>query len=81
MASPETWDFAHRYAGNIWLHLGIWTLVLTVAAMALLFGRDEDTVSWAGMAVMMVQLVPMITVVPLTERALKKNFGCSDPIQ
>ena len=81
MATPEAWDFAHRYAGKIWLHLGIWTLALTAAALALLFGRDEDTVSWAGLGVMMAQIVPMIMVIPLTERALKKNFGCGGPIQ
>ena len=74
MSSPEAWDFAHRYAGRIWSRLGLVTLVLTVGATVLLFGQSDDTVSWAGMAVMLLQLAPMTAVFPQTERALKKAF-------
>ena len=75
MASEETWDFAHRYAGKVWGHLGLWTLALTVGAMLLLLGKSDDLVSWGGLAVTLLQLGPMLAVFPLTERALEKRFG------
>ena len=75
MASPEAWDFAHRYVGKLWRRLGLWTLVLTVGIMAALFGQSDDAVSWGGLAVMLAQLVPMTAAIPMTERALKERFG------
>ena len=73
--SPEAWDFAQRYAGRVWQRWGLWTLVLSVGAMLALLGRDVTTASLGGLAVMCLQLIPMLAVIPLTERELKKRFG------
>ena len=38
MKSQETWDFAHRYCGRIWLWSGAGILLLSVIAMVIFRG-------------------------------------------
>ena len=72
--SQETWDFAHKYMGRLWLLFGIIILIPSIIGMVLVIGLDEDTVGYTGMAITLIQLfVMMIPIIP-TERALKKNF-------
>ncbi|MBQ2729242.1 MAG: SdpI family protein [Clostridia bacterium] len=72
--SQETWDFAHKYMGRLWLLFGIIILIPSIIGMVLVIGLDEDTVGYTGMVITLIQLfVMMIPIIP-TERALKKNF-------
>lgn len=73
-SSPEAWDYAHRYAGKVWQRWGIGTLVLSVGGMLLLLGKNNTAVSLGGLGLMLLQLVPMLAVIPITERELKKHF-------
>lgn len=73
-SSPEAWDYAHRYAGKIWQRWGLWTLVLSIGVMLLLLGKGDTLVSLSGLGLMLIQLVPMLAVIPVTERELKKRF-------
>ena len=73
-SSPAAWKHAQQYAGKVWQQSGLWTLVLSIGAMLLLLGKRAETVSWGGLIVMALQLVPMLAVIPLTERELKKRF-------
>ena len=73
-SSPEAWDFAHRYAGKIWQRSGIITLVLSIGGMLLLLGKGDTAVSLGSLGLMLLQLVPMLAVIPITERELKKHF-------
>ena len=74
MKNQDTWQFAHHYFGKLWFKMGLWMLVLTVAAMLLVFGRDKDMVGTVGSIVCLVQLPVMLYAILPTERALKKNF-------
>lgn len=73
-SSPEAWDYAHRYAGKIWQRWGLVTLVLSIGGMLLLLGKGDTPVSLGGLGLMVIQLIPMIAVIPITEKELKKRF-------
>lgn len=74
MKNADTWRFAHSYCGRLWVRCGVVLLPLTVLAMLLVLGRDEDAVGAVGGLVCGVQLLPMAGSVALTERALKRTF-------
>lgn len=72
--NQDTWDFAHRYFGRLWYRAGLMLLPITIIAMLLVFGRDDDTVGTVGAILCVIQCVPMIGLIIPTERALRKNF-------
>ena len=74
MKNSDTWDFAHRYAGKIWLRLGWVSTVGTVLAMLPLIGKPPDTIGTWGAVITFLLLIPLCAVVPMTEWALRQNF-------
>jgi len=74
MKNRDTWDFAHSFCGRIWKRSAAVLLPLTVILMLLLYGRDAEFIGYVSIALMAVQLLPLILAVILTERALKKAF-------
>ena len=74
MKNQDTWDFAHQYAGGLWLKWGKWLLVITVLLMMPLLGKSEDVIGNFGGALCMLEIVPLIFAVVVTEKALKKTF-------
>ncbi len=72
--NQQTWEFAHKYCGRIWMLIGTAMLPLSVGCMKMVMNADVDEIgSWSG-AFVSVQCVLMILTIPLTERALCKNF-------
>jgi len=72
--NQKTWDFANRYCGRVWMLMGSGMLPVSVLCMKLVVDADVDTIGmWNGILVT-IQCVIMILAVPLTERALRKNF-------
>lgn len=74
MKNKDTWDFAHRYLGKIWLRGGLVLLPVSLGAMLFVLGKDQNTIGVAGGILCFVQMVPLIGAVFPTERALKKEF-------
>lgn len=74
MKNQDTWQFAHHFFGKLWYKMGIFLLVLTVAVMLCVFGKDANTVGSAGGFVCLAQLPVMLYAIWPTERALKKTF-------
>ena len=74
MKNQDTWDFAHKYAGELWFKWGKWMLGVSVVVMLFVIGKNEDIVGIVGGALCMVQCAPLIYVIVPTERALKKHF-------
>ena len=74
MKSKETWDFAHRHFGRLWVTYGWILLPISAAVMVLAFGRDKDMVGTFGAAVCLAQVLVIILSIIPTEMALKKNF-------
>ncbi len=48
MKNQDTWQFAHRYFGKLWYKMGLWLLILSVAAMLPGLGKDKDAVGTLG---------------------------------
>ncbi len=72
MKNDDTWDYAHRYAGRVWLRTGVINLLV---AGPLIWGLQhrpnyEQIVLW----LFYLQLAGMIAVIPLTEVSLGKAF-------
>lgn len=74
MRNRETWAFAQRYSGRFWYRAGWPLLAVSLAWMALLFGREADAVAHLGLLLTGSQMVPFLAVIPATERALKREF-------
>ncbi len=74
MKNKDTWIFAHKYCGKIWFVSGSIMLPLSVAVMLFVLGGAENVVGAVGAALCIVQFVPIIVSIVLTEKALKKTF-------
>lgn len=74
MKDEDTWSFAHKVAGTFWWKWGWVTLAATIVAMLLILGRSVEVVSTLGCIFMFVQLIPVIAVIPHTEKALHSTF-------
>ena len=60
MKNQDTWQFAHHYFGKLWFKMGLWLLVLTVAAMLPGLGKDADAVGKLGGLLCLAQLPVML---------------------
>ncbi len=70
--NKDTWNFAHRYAGKVWLRSGIVTVIISVA---LIFSLQKlGFYNYVMTALIYIQLIILLLVIPITERALKKTF-------
>ena len=80
MRTMETWRFAHRYCGRLWLIFGGVTLGVSIGIIVgALLGGGEQALSLWTLLCMAVQVVAVVYPIRPTERALSKNFdkyGC-----
>lgn len=74
MKNKDTWEFAHRYCGQIWYVCGLVLLPLSIVPMLFVTGQSDDTIGTSGAVICLVQIIPLIGAVLPTEKALKKNF-------
>ena len=74
MKNEDTWAFAQQVAGAFSWKWGWVTLVVSAVSMLLLLGKSIELVSSASCTLMFLQLIPVLAVIPHTERALRKNF-------
>ena len=74
MKNSQTWEVAHKHCGWLWMRFGSVIAPVSLTCMYVLRGKDIDTIGiWGGILVMMQCLVLVLTI-PLTERAIRKNF-------
>ena len=74
MKNSQTWEFAHHYCGKAWILVGIVTSQFSFPCMRMVMDADVDTIGMWGGILVMIQCVVLILTIPLTERALRKNF-------
>lgn len=74
MKNQETWKFAHKYIGKLWKIWGWLLLLISVAVMLFILGKDIIFVSITGGVICAIQIVVIICTMISTEMALKKNF-------
>lgn len=74
MKNKDTWNFAHRCIGKIWQSWGLVLLGVSAAFMLLLLGRDVETVGYACLGLMVVQLGALAVPIFIVEHRLKETF-------
>ena len=74
MKNEDTWVFAHKYAGSFYWKWGWLVLVFAIIFMLFILGQSVEIVSTAGCILMFLQLIPLIAVIPHTEKALHNTF-------
>ena len=74
MKNQDTWEFAHRYCGKLWVQMGWIMLLLSGAGMLLVVGKNTNTVALVGTIFCFLQIIPMFLSIFLTERAINQNF-------
>ena len=74
MKNKDTWEFAHKYFGKLWLKCGLVLLPLSIVPLIFTFNKGTDIIGTVGGIVCTVQLVPLIGSIFPTEAALKRIF-------
>lgn len=74
--NEQTWAFANFYCGQLMKKCGWVSLPITVLVFLILlfFVRDKDIVGTIGGVLCIITGGPLLAVIPITERALHKNF-------
>ncbi|MBR5019426.1 MAG: SdpI family protein [Bacteroidales bacterium] len=74
MRSQDTWDFAHRYFGKLWLVCGLVSIPVFLIPICLVLGKSEQVISMTSLIVLGLQVILLLATIIATERALKNNF-------
>ena len=74
MMNRDTWDFANRYCGKVWLVLGIIITPADIIAMITVFGKTIFEIGNFSTILLFVQIIPMLLTVFIVESKLKKTF-------
>lgn len=74
MKNDKTFKFAQKLFGKWCYRLGIIIIIPSILSMFFVLGKDKNTISWTGLAVVAVQMIVMMMPIIPVERALKNNF-------
>lgn len=77
MKNKDTWEFAHKFCGKLWLRCGLVLLPISIIPLIFVFNKSIDTIGNVGLIVCVIQLVPLVGSIIPTEAALKKTFDKS----
>lgn len=68
--NQDTWAFAHKHAGKLWIIIGFILLALSVGVALI----DSEAHEWITLAIVVVQVVAIVLTIIPTEIALRKEF-------
>jgi uncharacterized membrane protein len=74
MKSQESWNFAHRYAGTIWLYSGVPLLIVSIVLLVIFRSDNKDELAITALIINGIQLVYIFLPIIPTEIALKERF-------
>ena len=74
MKNTDTWLFAQRFFGKIWLKLGAVILPISMIIMVIVLNEEVFTIAMTGLVVTLGQLVFLLAPIYPTEKALKEKF-------
>jgi len=75
MKNRDTWEFAHKYIGRLWLRLGGLLIPITVIPLLFVIGKFESVVGTVGLIVSFINTVILIVPIFFTEKALNRAFN------
>ena len=81
MRNEETWEYAHRFFGKLWVRFGIVLGLISIIPLFFVIGKDKDTVGFAGLIICFVQMAVMLLPVIPTELALRRRFDKNGNIE
>ena len=74
MKNRETWDFAHKYLGDLWFKLGTPLMALTSVTSLIVFRQTDEKIMFWCCVILVIQVAIMLIPIHFTEKALKTNF-------
>lgn len=74
MKNQETWEFANKYCGKLWLRIGVIMLIITSVLLLISMNFGESVVLVCTSIFVTIQTVTIILSVLPVEMALKKEF-------
>lgn len=80
MRNQDTWEFANLLFGRLAFKWGWIMVVITGIVMLLVFFRSQEVITYVGLTVIALQVIPPLAIIPVVEKALKDNFN-SDGIR
>ena len=70
--NDDTWYFAHRYAGAVWIRTGVAVLAASILVIWIL--KSSEKFESYMLILFYFQMASLLMVIPLTEIALRKTF-------
>lgn len=70
--NKDTWNFAHRYSGKVWIRSGIINAIISGIFVFVL--QSLKNYNQLMLVLFYIQLAILLLVIPLTEIALRKAF-------
>ncbi len=74
MKNEDTWAFAHKHCGALWLKWGAVMLPLSVIPLLFIVGKRDGLIAAVGLAICFLQMIVLIASIIPTEKALKRAF-------
>ena len=74
MKNRDTWDFAHKYLGDLWFKLGVPMLAVTSVVSLVVFRETNEKIMFWCTVIVVIHIAVMALPVYFTEKALKANF-------
>ena len=70
--NDDTWYFAHRYAGAVWIRTGVAVLAASILVIWIL--KSSEKFESYMLILFYFQMASLLMVIPLTEKALRRTF-------
>lgn len=74
MKSIDTWNYAHRLVGKLWLILGFASLPVMIVPMLFVINKSESTISTLSIVLLVISLISIIVTIIPVEIGLSRNF-------
>ena len=75
MKNKETWNFANKLCGDIWLKVGLIMLIISAVITAIIsINKDENAFAVASIVILLVQTIILIATIVPVEKALRNKF-------
>ena len=74
MKNKDTWEFAHKFCGKLWLKSGLVLLPMSAISLLFVFNKSIDTIANVGLIISVIQVIYLVGSIIPTEIALKKVF-------
>ena len=74
MQNQQTWDYAQRECGRLWMRWGVLMLVPAAVIMLLLLGKEVPTIGTVGGIVTVLQMLPLLLSIAVIEKKLRRTF-------